>query len=232
MEIVVVGRHTEVDGRFRTQAESKLAKAAQLDPRVQRIDVEVTHEKNPKLADQAERVELTVRAKGPVVRAEAAADDRFAALDLALDKLMERLRRNRDRRKDHRRGVVPPTGAVDYVEDGPLDAVTAAAVADRGADLLVETEADAASVMAEAGAGAQLEVNGGPVLRQLGDSPVIIRQKLHSADRISLEEAVDQMELVGHDFFLFIDAETGRPSAVYKRRGWTYGVLQLDATVS
>jgi len=231
MEIVVVGRHTEVDGRFRAQAESKLAKAAQLDPRVQRIDVEVTHEKNPKLADQAERVELTVRAKGPVVRAEAAADDRFAALDLALDKLMERLRRSRDRRKDHRRGVVPQPGA-DFVEDGPLDAVTAAAVADRGADLLVETEADAEAVMAEAGGGAQLEVNGGPVLRQLGDSPVIIRQKLHSADRISLEEAVDQMEMVGHDFFLFIDAETDRPSAVYKRRGWTYGVLQLDATVN
>jgi len=230
MEIVVVGRHTEVDGRFRAQAESKLAKAAQLDPRVQRIDVEVTHEKNPKLADQAERVELTVRAKGPVVRAEAAADDRFAALDIALDKLMERLRRNRDRRKDHRRGVVTPSNA-DFADDASLDATTTAAIADRGADLLVETEADAAAVMHEAGGGAQLEVNGGPVLRQLGDSPVIIRQKLHSADRISLEEAVDQMEMVGHDFFLFIDADTGRPSAVYKRRGWTYGVLQLDATV-
>ena len=122
MEIVVVGRHTEVADRFRRHVEDKLAKVQQLAPTAQRVDVEVTHENNPRLSEVRERVELTVRAKGPVVRAEAAADDRFGALDLAMDKLAERLRRARDRRKDHRNHtVVPP------VDVRPYDPATHAA---------------------------------------------------------------------------------------------------------
>ena len=109
MEIVVVGRNTEISDRFRDHVEEKLEKVEQLAPLAQRLDVELNHEKNPRLADRAERIELTLRGKGPVVRAEAAADDRFGALDLAMDKLAERLRRARDRRKDHRNHtVVPP----------------------------------------------------------------------------------------------------------------------------
>src|SRR5699024_7583940 len=108
MEIVVVGRHTEVSDQFRRHVEDKLSKISQLSPYAQRVDAEITHEKNPRLADRAERVELTVRAKGPVVRAEASASDRYAALDLATAKLLERLRRARDKRKQHhRRGGVP-----------------------------------------------------------------------------------------------------------------------------
>ena len=101
MEIVVVGRHAEVPERFRRHVEDKLAKVAQLAPRAQRVDVEVTHEKNPRQSEISERVELTVLGKGPVIRAEATADDPYAALDIATTKLMERLRRARDRRKDH-----------------------------------------------------------------------------------------------------------------------------------
>ncbi|HLS02083.1 MAG TPA: ribosome-associated translation inhibitor RaiA, partial [Beutenbergiaceae bacterium] len=108
MEIVVVGRHTEVTDQFRSHVENKLEKVTQLSPYAQRVDAEVTHERNPRLADRAERVELTVRAKGPVVRAEASASDRYAALDLATAKLMERLRRARDRRKQHHRRTPIP----------------------------------------------------------------------------------------------------------------------------
>ena len=115
MEIAIVGRHTEVPERFRRHVEEKLAKVSQLAPSAQRIDVEVTHENNPRLSDVRERIELTVRDKGPVIRAEASADDRFAALDLATTKLLERLRRSRDRRKDHRsNNPIPPVDVRPY----------------------------------------------------------------------------------------------------------------------
>ncbi|ROS78514.1 ribosome hibernation-promoting factor, HPF/YfiA family [Cellulomonas sp. PhB143] len=204
MEIVVVGRHTEVPERFRRHVEDKLAKLEQLAPTAQRIDVEITHENNPKLAGVSERVELTVRAKGPVVRAEAAADDRFGALDLAAAKLQERLRRSRDRRKDHRKNTVQPPVDVrpyDPERDGP--------------------RAEPEPTRPPASPGESVE-------SQLGDSPVVIRQKLHSATSMSVDDALYEMEMVGHDFFLFVDAETARPSVAYRRRGWSYGVIAID----
>jgi ribosomal subunit interface protein len=206
MEIVVAGRHTEVPERFREHVEEKLAKVTQLAPTAQRVDVEVTRENNPKLADQRERVEITVRAKGPAIRAEAAADHLYGALDLAIDKLTEQLRRARDRRKDHRRTYVM----------APEPAVTAAA-----------PKAHVDQVPAPP-AVKPLVVDGEAVEMQLGDSPVTIRQKLHAADPMTLDEAIYQMELIGHDFFLYVDSESARPSVAYKRKGWTYGVLQLD----
>jgi ribosomal subunit interface protein len=210
MEIVVVGRHTEVADRFRNHVEDKLTKVTQLAPAAQRVDVEVTRENNPRLADVRERVELTVRAKGPIIRAEAAADDRFGALDIALDKLIERLRRHRDRRKDHRRTYVVAAG-----ETIPEDTIP-----------------EPPQRQEEEEPPAPLEVDGDAVERQLGDSPVVIRQKLHSAEPMTLDDAIYQMELVGHDFFLFIDKESTRPAVAYRRQGWTYGVIELDAECS
>jgi len=207
MEIVVVGRHTEVTDRFRDHVADKLDKVTQYAPAAQQIDVEVTRENNPKLADVRERIELTVHGKGPVVRAEAAADDRYGALDLALDKLVERLRRSRDRRKDHRRNLDSVIPEMPEVPPAP---------------------AEEAAPMTPEDVAATLVADGAPVEVQLGDSPVIIRQKLNSAVPMTIDDAVYQMELVGHDFFIFIDAGTARPSAVYKRKGWTYGVIQLD----
>ncbi|TDD13451.1 ribosome-associated translation inhibitor RaiA, partial [Actinomadura sp. KC06] len=101
MNITVRGRHTDVNDRFRRHVDNKLAKIERLDQKVIRVDVEVSEERNPRLADQRERVELTIRSRGPVIRAEAAADDRYGALDLALDKLESRLRRDSERRKGH-----------------------------------------------------------------------------------------------------------------------------------
>lgn len=198
MEIVVVGRHTEVADRFRRHVEDKLAKIELLAPTAQRIDVEVTHENNPRLSEVRERVELTVRAKGPVVRAEAAADDRFGALDLAISKLSERLRRSRDRRKDHRKDAVsPPIDVRPYAPD------------------------DEPPVTVAPGVGEAVETT-------LGDSPVVIRQKLHTAEPMAVDDALYEMELIGHDFYLFVDASTGQPSVAYRRHGWSYGVIALD----
>lgn len=202
MEIVVAGRHTDVPERFRRHVEDKLAKLEQLAPRAQRIDVEVTHESNPRQAAAAERVELTVVGKGPVIRAEACADDRYGAFDLAIDKLAERLRRARDRHKSHR-GRDVPTPPVDVrppVSEEPAPEPV------RTADGAIETT--------------------------LGDSPVVIREKVHAAQPMTIDDALYEMELVGHDFFLFVDAETAQPSVAYRRRGWSYGVIKLDAAVT
>ncbi|WP_024287685.1 ribosome hibernation-promoting factor, HPF/YfiA family [Cellulomonas sp. KRMCY2] len=201
MEIVVVGRHAEVPDRFRRHVEEKLAKVEQLAPRAQRIDVEVTHENNPRQSDVSERVELTIRGKGPVVRAEASADDPYAALDAATTKVLERLRRVRDRRKDHHKDT--PLTPVDVRPPLPEPSVA-------------PTPAPAP---------------GEAVETAWGDSPVVIREKLHRAQPMTLDDALYEMEMVGHDFYLFIDAETALPSVAYRRRGWSYGVIRLDAPV-
>ena len=203
MEIVVAGRHTDVPERFRQHVADKLARLEQLAPRAQRIDVEVTHEPNPRQAAAAERVELTVVGKGPVIRAEASADDRYGAFDLAIDKLAERLRRARDRRKNHRGRI--PTPAADTPPPAP------------------EPEPEPTTVT---------RTEDGAVETTLGDSPVVIREKVHLAQPMTIDDALYEMELVGHDFFLFVDAETAQPSVAYRRRGWSYGVIKLDAAVT
>ena len=203
MDIVVVGRHAELPEKFRRHVDEKLAKVEQLAPRAQRIDVEVTHENNPRLAGIRERVELTVVDSGPVVRAEATADDRYAALDLATGRLLERLRRNRDRRKDHRNHT--PLTPVDVRPPQPVDDA--------------ETPAPAPAP-------------GEAVEHVLGDSPVVIREKTHQAHPMTVDDALYEMEMVGHDFYLFIDAETAQPSVAYRRHGWSYGVIKLDTPVA
>lgn len=204
MEIVVTGRHTDVPERFRRHVEDKLAKVTQLAPRAMRVDVEVTHEKNPRQSEVSERVELTVRGKGPVVRAEASADDPYAALDAATTKLIERLRRARDRKKDHHKDT--PLAPVDVRPPQPEEAP--------------EDEP------------ARATAPGDTVESTWGDSPVVIREKMHQAQPMTLDDALYEMEMVGHDFYLFIDAETALPSVAYRRRGWSYGVIRLDAPVS
>jgi ribosomal subunit interface protein len=203
VDVVVKGRHTEVGERFRTEAQAKLAKLAKLDAKVIRIDVEVCEEHNPRLADHKSRVELTCRTRGPVVRAEAAASDPFAAFDLAVAKLESRLRRAADRRRVHH-GIRTPvsvaaaTAALSANGSGPTSALADAAAAD------VPESGDA--------------------------SPFVVREKLHEATPMSLDQALFEMELVGHDFFLFVDAEQETPSVVYRRRGYDYGVIRLVIT--
>ena len=213
VEIVVSGRHTEVSDRFRRLAEEKLLKVGQLAPKAHRTDVELSHERNPRQSQNCEKVEITVRGKGPVIRAEASAEDPAAALDLAFGKLLERLRRDGDRRKVHHGRQTPPSlRAGDTVtREGALNGT-----APSGAGLNGATHGGASSD--------ELEADGPEVD---GASPVVIRMKDHDAEPMALDQALYEMELVGHDFYLFVDAETMRPSVVYRRRGWSYGVIRL-----
>jgi len=219
VEIVVVGRHTEIKDRFRRHVEDKLAKVEKFAPRVQRVEVVVTYERNPRQADHAERVEITVRGKGPVVRAEAAASDRYGALDIAQDRLLERLRRMRDRAKDHRERR-PMQLVPESQPEIPLTSFKPEPEAQTPASSNGYSEDEEPELP-------RPEVDGDAVEIQLGASPVVIREKVHSAKPMSIDDALYEMELVGHDFYLFVDSETGQPSAAYRRRGWTYGVIRL-----
>jgi len=212
VEIIVQGRNAEISDRFREHVVDKLSKIEQFAPRAQRVEVEVTHEAHLAQTDVTEKIEITVIDKGPVIRAEASASDRGAALDLASTKLIERLRRARDRKKTHRRKdgngeQVPTELNIDLKE---LNAQPAEPVEER-------------KVPSEPGVAIE---------QQLGDSPVIVRQKLHEAEPMSVDQALYEMEMVGHPFYLFIDDETKQPCVVYHRHGWTYGVIRLDTKVA
>ena len=226
MDVTVTARHTSLSDRFRRHLEEKVEKVEQLCNGCYRVDAVVSEEKNPRQTSLSHRIELTVHSRGPVVRGEAVAPDPYAALDLALDKLYERLRRARDRRKVHHGRHAPEslTHASARWEGVDLEAP-------RPGPVLVDaggpppSAADDGGVLAEADAGAVSE--GDP----LEGSPVEIREKTHPAVPMTVEQALYEMELVGHDFYLFVDAATGSPSAMYRRKGWSYGVIRLSDTV-
>jgi ribosomal subunit interface protein len=202
VDIVVKGRHAEIPERFRQQVADKLAKIEKLDPKVISVDVELSNERNPRQSDLCDRVELTVHSRGPVVRAEAAAQDCYAALDAAYQKLEARLRRAHDRRRIHHGNKTPVSVAMATAR---LDAQAGGPLAGRdGQDtLLGDGEGD-------------------------GTGPMVIREKTHDAKPISIDQALYQMELVGHDFYLFIDVDSSLPAVVYRRHAYDYGVIRLE----
>lgn len=219
MEFNISGRNLTVPDRFREYAEEKIDKVEQLGDKVRSLDAKVTKETNARNADSQMTVELTVMGKGPVIRAEASAADKFGAFDLAFNKLLERLRRARDRKKVHR-GRHRPTAV--------YEATASLEPASTQTPLHMESTNNSEPQPVAAGAEERSEYeieNDLPA----GDSPVMIRRKVFPATPLTLDDAVDNMELVGHNFYLFIDKETNAPSVVYRRRGWTYGVITLDA---
>jgi ribosomal subunit interface protein len=237
MDIIFKGRRTDVQERFRNYASAKLGKITKLEHKAIRVDVEVTAERNPRQSGRRERVELTIVSRGPAVRAEAAADDRFTALDRAMAKLEERLRRSGDRRKAARHGALQ-SGRVPgprSVTGAALAAArsTAAAQAETGrSDLGAPGPASNGSVPsgpAPASADDDLpEEAGGVVPIQMeGDGPVVVREKFHAAKPVSVDQALFEMELVGHDFYLFRDEQSGLPCVVYRRHGYQYGLIRL-----
>jgi ribosomal subunit interface protein len=203
VEIVVKSRHMDVSDRFRSHAEEKLTRLEKHDHRIMRVEVEVDKERNPRQQDRAVRVELTAFSKGPVIRAEAAADDKMAALDLAMDKMAAQMRRAADRRRVHRGNHRPVSVSEALADVEPAPNGTAAAA----------TEETHRRV--------------GPIT-VMGDGPLVVREKSHPADPMTLDQALYEMELVGHDFYLFVDKESERPSVVYRRHGYDYGVISLD----
>ena len=206
MDVVVTGRHCEISDRFRGHAAEKLARLEKHDHRIMRVHVEVDCEPNPRQHDHSFHVELTAFSKGPVIRAEAASDDKMAALDLALDKMAAQMRRAADRRRVHR-GRRSPVSVGQALAGVPVDGLGSAAVVETS-DKVEERRVGPIAVM--------------------GDGPLVVREKTHPASPMTLDQALYEMELVGHDFYLFVDKESERPSVVYRRKGYDYGVISLD----
>lgn len=194
MDIVVRGRHVEVSDRFREHVAGKVGKVDRFGLPITSVDVEVSFEPNPRQADRAYEVELTCRGTGPVIRAEAHAQDKYGATDIALARLEERLRRAADRRRTRRAEKVVVVPAADIVPDSVEPAV--------------EAEPDDGTVWEE--------------------GPIVVRLKEHQAQPMTVAQAVEALELVGHDFYLFRDTDSGAPSVVYHRRGYNYGLLRLE----
>jgi ribosomal subunit interface protein len=199
VDIVVKSRHHEVTDRFRRHAVDKLSKIEKLDDRAISLTVELCEERNPRQTEQRDRIELTLNTPGPVVRAEASAGDPYSALDLAVVKLEAQLRRAADRRKIHRnrKAIAESIKHIPPMADLP-------GVEPNG-------------------------VNGSEVdLSQAADEgPMVVREKTHQAVPMTLDQALYEMELVGHDFYLFVDKDSGNPAVVYRRRAYDYGVIHL-----
>jgi ribosomal subunit interface protein len=200
VDIVVRGRHLDVSERFRQHVTGKLSKADRFGLPISHIDVEVSHEPNPRQADRAFEVELTCLGTGQVIRAEAHAQDKYAATDVALARLEERLRRASDKRRNRRTDkVVMVTAGSGAMPEAPVEQPDTGDEAE---------EADDGTVWEE--------------------GPIVVRLKEHVAEPMTVAQAVESMELVGHDFYLFRDIESGAPSVVYHRRGFNYGLIRLE----
>lgn len=206
MDVVVKGHHCEVSDRFRQYVEEKLERIEKVDHRVLRCEVEVSQEKNPRQHDRAMRVELTMYTKGPVVRGEARGETKQAAFDVALDRLQAQVRKAADRRRVHT-GQHAPEGLRHI----------AAKLSDNGA----------AAAPAETVVEDEVTTQKFGSLTVTGDGPLVMREKTHTAKPMSLDQALYELELVGHDFYLFVDADENQPSVVYRRRGYDYGVIRL-----
>ncbi len=200
-EVVVKGRNVEIPDHFRTYVSEKLSRLERFDRTIYLFDVELDHERNRRQRKNCQHVEITARGRGPVVRGEACADSFYAALEGAVCKLENRLRRSKDRRKIH------------YGDKTPVslhEATAAAAMLDE------PKQADEGAVE-------------GSALHAVDEHEPgrIVRTKEHPAKPMTVDDALYEMELVGHDFFLFHDKESDKPCVVYRRHAYDYGLIRL-----
>lgn len=213
MEVTLVARDVALPDRFRDFVTEKSDRVLALAERARTFQIKVSRENSSRGGPSEDVVELTVIGKGPVIRAEARHADKYQAFDEALDHLVQRLRRAKDKRSPHHgQHRSKSMGEVSAEAFADLD-LTPASV-----EVIRRVETGSIPVLDEA------EETGG----DQPESPVVIRRKVFAAHHLSAEEAVDEMELLGHDFFLYVDRESRQPSVVYRRRGWNYGVISLE----
>lgn len=234
MDIVVKGRNVEVPDHYRVHVADKLAKIERYDHKLIRVDVELFHERNPRQSDHCQRVEITCVSRGPVIRAEACAKDFYIALDAAIAKLDARLRRAADRRRVHRGRHAPVSVAAATADLPVVDAhgpalATLLAAPDEPASRNGHGRRDG---YAEGDGYANSDGYADGDGDGYDDQPWhIAREKIHPAAPMTVDDALFQMELVGHDFYLFLDKESGRPCVVYRRKGYDYGLISLDTEI-
>ena len=204
-EVVVKGRNVEIPDHFRIYVSQKLARLERFDRTVYLFDVELDHERNRRQRKSCQHVEITARGRGPVVRGEACANSFYGAFESAVAKLEARLRRVKDRRKVHYGDKTPVSLAAATATVPPVPPESAFE-----AEARVAPEHD--------------RHNGVDGHHKPGR---VVRTKEHPAKPMSVDDALYEMELVGHDFFLFYDKQTERPSVVYRRHAYNYGLIRL-----
>lgn len=193
INVVIHGRHAVLSNRFKEHVLAKLMRIDRFALDIARVDVELTHETNPRQSERAFEIELTSNGIGPFIRAKAHAADQYTAFDLAHERFEEQLRRMHERTKsiDHRR---PNPGA-------PVIELPSLGVMD-------EVRKPESEVILESG-------------------PLQVELKHPQVPSLSVEEAVERMELSGLKFLVFIDRETKMQSVLYPRHGYDYGLMQL-----
>ena len=205
LEVRFHSRNSAIPQSVRDYARDRLLRCSRYGIVIDSVDVQFQHERNPRQANHAYRVEVTGRATGLVVRAEAAGPDWLTALDDCLGKWHERLRRTSERRAAKRRGRFGhANGAPGAVGPIPNVALSTGVSTEEQTREIDDTE---------------------ELLRHVG--PLIVKEKTHAAMPMTVAEAIDAMELVGHEFYAFIDSESGQFSVVYQRRAFTYGLIRL-----
>jgi putative sigma-54 modulation protein len=187
MQIKVAGRHMAVTDPVRTYAEEKIGKVAKIHDRDDmQVDVVLHVEKNPANKNR-DVAEVTARMKGLVVRAEEAAPDMYAAIDLVSEKLERQMRKYKTKLVDRRNGK---------------------------------------TVLRTAGGDRELPSTLGEEEPEEGR---IVRTKTIDAKPMTEDEAMMQMELLGHDFFVFVDAGTNDVTVLYRRHDGDYGIIRPRA---
>ena len=203
-QVTITGRNVEVPEHFQERVNTKLARIEKLDPSLTSFHVELKHEPNPRREAQANRIQITATGAGHLARAEAKEDSFYAALETAIGKLERSLRKVKARRGIAMSGHRAPksTGV-----------------------MAAEIEREQAKA-AEAQPG-KYDVD--PYADQVDDVTPgqIVRKKTHPNSPKSVDDALSEMELVGHDFYLFINEETNRPAVVYRRHAFDYGLIEL-----
>lgn len=230
MDITVSGRHAEITDHFREYVEEKTrAKVEKYAPKTQAVEVKLTRYRDRKgNAVDRGKIEMTLIGPGPIVRAEAEGTEKYSGFDICLDKLVERMRRAKDRRASHRDGRGNSLHDMSALGFAPAAVQPASHEAITGSIPIVPTHEDATTDERD-----PAPVNDYVDIEAEADeteAPFMIREKVFPPQTLSAAEAVDHMELVGHDFFLFVEAETNRPAVVYRRKGWDYGVIALEAS--
>ena len=205
-EIVVKGRNVEIPDHFRVYVSQKLARLERLDRSIQSFDVELKHAPNRRQRKSCQQIDITAHGRGPAVRGEARADSFYAAFEAAIDRLEGRLRRSKDRRNVSY-GDKTPVSVAEATGVGAVDPELMAAAFDRDGTAEPDHRDGAGGHDHEPGR--------------------IVRTKEHTGTPMSVDDALYEMELVGHDFFLFHDEQTDQPSVVYRRRAYDYGLIRL-----
>ena len=212
MKLLVKGKNVDVSRRVQEYAEKRLSKLSlQLDDDVTRMELEITEEKNPRVAD-CHVAEATVWTKGSALRAREASHDVYASIDLVAEKLARQVKKYHDKRIQHRHGASHGHAPKDRWKGALQENGNGSGELPAGYEFETQTTEDGM-----ARTDAQLR---------------IVKTKQFSLGPMSPEEAAEQMSLVGHDFFVFVNDETDDTCVLYKRSDGQFGLIEPTAVAA